>query len=260
MKKALSSFVTYPLGKWKRALLLSPFLVVIFLVAVIELSHAVISNVNVAHIVSALTSPLTMFAERSPGGRGPGELLSTKPNFEPHERVLSSVREREHPSEPISPDFAIAPEDLEAIGGPPGNGTLSEEQLAGSSPVGNSSVGNGMVPEGTLGVPIILPGDRIGPQDQIAGIFNSNIPLGIDTIPEGQSLDLLPFEKLSLGITPENQPLVSLPLGIPTVPSSALPHAVPEPATWGVVLFGLFIIGITRHRRLYKQRDQAGER
>ena len=66
-------------------------------------------------LMSALKDPLSLFAERSPGERGSGALLSTKPD-KPEERVLSSEREREPPlgaaSVPPDPAFSFAPDAL----------------------------------------------------------------------------------------------------------------------------------------------------
>ena len=108
--------------RWKRTLLLVSAFVLLFFAAVVERGHPAISKVRQAGIIAALADPLSLFAERSPGERGGGALLSTKPGG-PHERVLSEVRDRDPPAGDPPADFAIAPEDLAALpGGAPGAG------------------------------------------------------------------------------------------------------------------------------------------
>jgi hypothetical protein len=87
-------------------LLLVPLLAGLFFVA--GRGDPAISKATKAVMV-ALADPLSLFAGRSPGGRGPGALLSTKPDKKtaaaeigPEERVLSQVRDRD-------PDFGGLP-------------------------------------------------------------------------------------------------------------------------------------------------------
>ena len=97
-KRAPSRFYYVPnraSAKWKRALVLAPVLVGLFFVAVMDPGSRAISKALRIRIADALKDPLSLFGERSPGGRHPGALLSTKSNFAPHERVLSTIRDRE---------------------------------------------------------------------------------------------------------------------------------------------------------------------
>jgi hypothetical protein len=89
---------------WKRRLALAPLLIVLFLAGVAEFGSPAFSAASKRLLIAALEDslaalqdPLSLFAERSPGGRRAGALLSTK--SKPHERVLSTVRERETPVE-----------------------------------------------------------------------------------------------------------------------------------------------------------------
>jgi hypothetical protein len=117
--------------RWKRVGLLVPVWGILLLVAVAELRGLPIGKVVKREIIAALKDPLNLLAERSPGGRGPGVLLSIKG---PHERVLSTVRERESP-----------------LGIPPGA----------YNPVFN------LIPEAFTQVPSALPGFL--PQNQVIG-------------------------------------------------------------------------------------------
>ena len=67
--------------RWKRTLLLVPLLAGLFFVAVAGSGDPAIGKATkAAAILAALNDPLSLFAERSPGGRGAGALLSTKPD------------------------------------------------------------------------------------------------------------------------------------------------------------------------------------
>ncbi|HXS07044.1 MAG TPA: PEPxxWA-CTERM sorting domain-containing protein [Rhizomicrobium sp.] len=177
--------------------------VLLFFAAVAERGHPAISKVRQGGIIAALADPLSLFAERSPGERGGGALLSTKPGG-PHERVLSEVRDRDPPAgDP--PELAITPEDLAALpGGAPGAG----------------------------GAPGDPAGDPLG-----NNFFAPSIPSG------GGGPPFLPA---SFGAPPGGPP----PNGpIPPVIDPPGAGAVPEPATWAMLLLGFFAVGVALRRR-----------
>ena len=186
--------------RWKRTLLLVPVLAGLVFVAVTEQGHPAASKPGKGGILAALMSPLSLFAERSPGGRDSGALRSTKPErtaaLGPEERVLPSEREREPPVDAPpaadNPVFGVSPEGPATSGAPPGGDTLPEDSFGGASP--------------------------------FAPTFNPGQP------------EFLPF---SQG---------------PAAPSSPGPGsgitAVPEPATWAMLILGFFAVGVALRRRL----------
>ena len=129
--------------RWKRALLLAPVLAGLFAVAVVEAGHPANGKAGGTKggLFAALADPLSLFAERSPGGRGAGPLLSTKPGLAPEERVLSEVRERD-PGPGIAPGidpvFGVAPDGLAPGGDPPagdpGGGPGGGDPFGGGGP------------------------------------------------------------------------------------------------------------------------------
>jgi hypothetical protein len=190
--------------RWKRTLFLVCAFVLLFFAAVVERGHPAISKARQAGIIAALADPLSLFAERSPGERGGGALLSTKP---PHERVLSEVRDRD-PSAgdpPADPGFAVTPEDLAALpGGAPGAAGAPGDP--GGDPLGN----NFFAPP--------FPGGPGGP----------------------------PFLPAAFGGPPGGPP----PSGpIPPVIDPPGAGAVPEPATWAMLILGFFAVGAAIRRR-----------
>ena len=92
---------------WKRTLLLVPAFVGADLAFIAAHDSLVGSSGAISQIAGTLSDPLALFAKRSPGERGSGALFSTKPErtaavVPPHERVLSSVRERQ-PASGVQP-------------------------------------------------------------------------------------------------------------------------------------------------------------
>ena len=178
--------------------------VLLFFAAVVERGHPAISKIRQAGIIAALADPLSLFAERSPGERGGGALLSTKPGG-PHERVLSEVRDRDPPAGDPDPNFAVAPEDLAALtGGAPGAGG------APGDPAGDPLGDRFFAPSGPGGGPAFLPAS-FGPP------------------PNGP---------------PPNGPIP--PVIDPIIPGAG---AVPEPATWAMLILGFFAVGAAMRRR-----------
>jgi hypothetical protein len=197
--------------RWKRAALLTPVLVGLSFVAVVEGGHPAAGKAGTkGGLFAALADPLSLFSDRSPGGRGAGPLLSTKP---PHERVLSEVRDRDPDlgiAPGIEPVFGLAPDGLAPGGGAPPGGDPPTGDPGGGLP------GDGGFP-GSDGAPSSAP------------FFNPGQP------------GFLPF---SSG---------------PAAPSGPGPGigAVPEPATWAMLILGFFAVGAAMRRRARKQAGAA---
>jgi hypothetical protein len=203
--------------RWKRTLLLLPIFVSLIFVAVAERGHPAISKASGAAIVAALKDPLSLFADRSPGGRGSGALLSTKgAKAGPEERVLSSVRDRDPPlgTSPVldDPPFAFDPADLGTGGVLPGGGAPPQEPAIGSPSLSPFS------PLAALGGPEFIPGGGGG------------------TPPPGS--------------TPP--PTTSTP-GPPGGPGGI--PGVPEPATWAMLILGFFAVGAALRRQARRRID-----
>lgn len=180
--------------------MLVPLLVVLFFAAVAERGHPAISKVRKDGIIATLLDPLSLFAGRSPGERGEGALLSTKPGHGPEERVLSTVRDRD-------PVGAAPPAE--------DPGLLPDSALPGAPPAENA------LPAGAG------PGDQFAP---FGAPFSSFGEPGGGFIPGGGGGGggLIP------PVLPPDPPLTS---------------AVPEPATWAVMILGFFAVGWAMRRR-----------
>ena len=200
-----------------RTLVLVPFLAGLSFGAVVELGHPANGKVGTAAggggaLMAALEDPLALFEARSPGGRGAGTLLSTKPGLAaagPEERVLADVRQRDPGIAPgTDPVFGIGPDAIAPGGSPP----LDDPGAGGPSSGGSPSD----PPSGdSFGAPGSSP-------------FFSN---------PGQAL-----------IQP---PSAGAPPGDPGIP------AVPEPATWAMLIIGFFAIGSVLRRRARDKADAA---
>ena len=93
---------------WRRRAVPAAILGLLCLVTTLGHVSPASRSVAITVIGAALKSPLALFAERSPGERGSGQLLLTKPERKanashPEERVLAQVRDRDPP-----PDTAPA--------------------------------------------------------------------------------------------------------------------------------------------------------
>jgi hypothetical protein len=203
---------------WKRTLLLASVLAGLVIVGVVEYCDPAFSRVAMADIVAALQDPLALFAERSPGERGPRALLSIKSIKGPHERVLSTVRERPIPPAMDLPVFAAAPEAVASI-------------------------------------PIIPPQYDTQPVDRIFGpppaaFFPGPPPMAFFPGPP-------PSVPVSPPTGPGVPPVIVVPPPTPetpvppSVPETPPPVTIvlPEPTTWAMMILGLFAIGLRRRVR-----------
>ena len=198
--------------RWTRALLLVPVLTALFFISIAELGHPAAGKAGRSGIIAALADPLALFAARSPGERGAGALLSTKPGG-PAERVLSEVRDRDPaagdpPADPVAP---ITPDDVAALG----NGVPSDGGLPGGAggPGGGGGAPGGVSPFFAPFTPPSFGGAPRGPG--FAGPPPGDGPPGIGIIPPPP-----------LG-------------GVSTVP---------EPATWAMLILGFFGAGAALRR------------
>ena len=199
----------------KRTLWLVPALVILFFMSVVEHGHPAAGKAGKGGLLAALADPLSLFAARSPGERGGGALLSTKPG-RPSERVLSNVRDRDPPlGDPGAddPGLPVTPEDVAALT-PPADGAAPGEGGGFGLPGGGG--GPSFAPfSGPGGDPGFLPGG---------------------------------------GLAPLTPPPGTPPPGTPP-PSGPGISAVPEPATWAMMIIGFFSVGAAVRRRA---RRQAG--
>ncbi|MES2255649.1 MAG: PEPxxWA-CTERM sorting domain-containing protein [Pseudomonadota bacterium] len=146
--------------------MLVPLLVVVFFAAVAERGHPAISKVRRDGIIATLLDPLSLFAGRSPGERGEGALLSTKPGHGPEERVLSTVRDRDPAgAAPPAGDPGFLP-DSALPGAPPAENALPAGGVPGDqfAPFGApfsspGEPGGGFIPGGGSGLVPPLPPD-----------------------------------------------------------------------------------------------------
>ena len=202
----------------KRVLLLASLVATLF-VAMVGQNREAISKVSREMLVAALQDPLSLFSDRSPGERGLGALLSTKSKAGPHERVLSTVRDRE-PSPDLPPGantpiFPTAPPALQSNSAPP-----PADQFAGPPAFGPPF----------SNYPFLYPGPPPG------GIPPEGTPPG-GTPPGGTPPGGTPPGGTPPGGTP--------PGGPPETP----PIPIPEPASLPTMILGLIAIGVAMRTR-----------
>lgn len=201
--------------------MLVPGLLGLFFVAVAEPGRSI--SRTVAHeILAALQDPLALFSQRSPGQRIAGRLLSTKGETGPHERVLSTVRDREAP--PAADNLAPLPDTVATIPiippqyeVPPTDRTIGPLPFMPPAPF----IPTGFIPGGTPNPPLTdappnPPGNPNPPGSNPPGPN----PPGPNPPPEGPNPP---------GLPPDSPP--------PDVPP-AIP--IPEPSTWTLMLLGFF--------------------
>jgi hypothetical protein len=203
---------------------LAPIVVGLFFIAAAEYGHgatvAIRKNGVAAalkrQLVAALASPLALLDARSPGGRSPGPLQSTKPDIVPHERVLSE--EREH---------AVPTASIPAADMPP---------AADSAPVGAAAPG-GLAPGGSDIVPASL-----SPFSSPFGLGSPflPIPVGRRTETPGGPGDVAGIPPGDLGDVPDVPTDGDSPPGTDSPPGGSTPVIpVPEPASWSLMAAGL---------------------
>jgi hypothetical protein len=236
----------------KRTALLVPVLVALFFVAVAERGHPASGKASASPggshgtLMAALTDPLSLFADRSPGGRGAGPLLSTKPQrtaaLAPEERVLSGIRDRD-PGAGAAPLPPALDDPLFAAAAPGGGGGIPG---AGSSPGEAGLPGGGGFPGGGGpggGGPGGGGPDAFAPFGQpfVAGAEPPEFIPGGAGGPDGPGAPGGPG-----GVFP--------PGGTPGVPIAS---GVPEPATWAMLILGFFAVGAAMRRRARKRAGPA---
>jgi len=196
----------------KQALLIAPLLISLFILTVGQGREA-ISKVSKEKILAALQDPLSLFTDRSPGERRVGALFSTKTG--PHERVLSTVRDR-----PAPPILESLPPPIDQFTGPPTSGP----------PFSNT--------------PFMYPGPPPGPPPP-GGPPPGGPPPG-GPPPGGPP----PGGPPPGGPPPGGPPPGGPPPGGPPTggpPPDTIP--IPEPATWLMVMFGLVAAGAAMRAR-----------
>jgi hypothetical protein len=220
--------------RWKRSLLLAPLFAALLFAVVAEFGGAAFSLGTKNLFLAALQDPLSLFAERSPGRRA-GPLLSTKAKAGPHERVLSTVRDRE-PANPVFADIAgpfatipIIPPQYDA---PPLDIATGEPQpfFPPAPPFPPGFFFPGEFPPGNPPGANVPPGEILPP--------GTNPPPGTpppETNPPGPP------------ITPPGTPPITPPGTPPVTPPGVIP--IPEPATWTMMVLGLFAVGVAARRR-----------
>lgn len=246
-----------------RAFLVSAMVAGLGLGAAIEHTNPALGQMILAKIVETAKAPIALFAARSPGERGAGALLSTKPGRGgPHERVLSAVRDREPLSgEPAGADgspLGIIPGSQDTGGIPKELGTgsggaappFSQYQGFNSFPLVPFPIGftsapgqsQGGVQAPFTGAPVIAA------PDQLREVAATTLPLF--TLGDSVS-ELLPE------ITPS---VLTIPPGAPPSNSGITPVIpVPEPSSWGMMFLGLLGIRFaTVRRRTSKRSDLSG--
>lgn len=203
-------------------------------------------------LAAVVGDPLSFLAKRSPGGRGAGALLSTKPHraavgaaaAPPAQRVLGRVRERPPiipPLEGVAP-MAAAPSDM---------GPLASIAQPGVTPGGATPVFGGP-PMGEPGLPYTGP-DGGGPTPTLPG--TPEVPVvpvvpivpGVPVLPPVVPVvPVVPVEPVVPG-GPPDRPVTPIPPVVPVIPggpvSPPTPSAVPEPASWVIMLVGFFTVG-----------------
>jgi hypothetical protein len=180
---------------------------------------ATIAGGGTAAVAEVLKDPLSLLADRSPGSRPEGALFSTKrakeKPFNPVEMVLAGERTRPPVAEEAAPGANLA--DLMS------NPLLAIEPEA--LPLPFSAPED--APFGPLGGPSFVGGGAPGP-----GIL---IPVG--DLPPGGS----PGSPPSTG-GPGTPPDCCSP-GTPPDTTPPVTPAVPEPATWVMLILGFFMVG-----------------
>jgi hypothetical protein len=192
--------------------------VALFFVAAVQRGDPATGKASITTLVAVLKDPLTLFAERSPGGRAEGALLPTKL---PRERVLSTVRDRD-------PAGTLPGVDDPVVAGVP------------------AATGPAAAPEERVlsGVREGLPGGGPGSFAPFGAGPGGLIPENFGTAPPSGGGPGMPGDPGPDG--PGNPGIPGTPPGV-LDPGGGAP--VPEPATWAMMILGFFSIGAAIRRR-----------
>jgi hypothetical protein len=240
--------------KRKRALLLIGVLAgAVFATAAVQDGRAI--GKVLRESVAALRDPLTLIADRSPGARDSGALRLTKNG--PHERVLSSVRDREPVPEQDNPFAAGTPDQFA------GSPLATDGNPLAGTPLAGAGSPNFARPFSAI--PAVFPSSGAG---STAPSTNSPTPGGSSTpIPGGSSAPGAPLPPIAISFPsdpqpgapspdapppgspspPDSSPPDSPPPGSPVLPTP--PTSIPEPATWTMMVLGLVAAGSSARRR-----------
>jgi hypothetical protein len=190
-------------------------------------------------VIAALENPFAILDERSPGGRGSSPQHLTKTAGGPHERVLAETREHEPP-----PDASPSVDAPKAAGGGPGAATG---------------------PDGLAGMPFSSGNapNPFSPFDAASGIPNAFLPFANNaasgpgnpaTLPDSPPSSLPPIGIGDPGFPPPSTitdippPVTTDPPGAPPTTGGGTPTIpVPEPASLGLMLFGVLTVAALRH-------------
>ncbi|HET7086497.1 MAG TPA: PEP-CTERM sorting domain-containing protein [Rhizomicrobium sp.] len=220
--------------------MLAPVLVGLIFAVILESGDHAISKAVKQGIATALKDPLALFAERSPGRRGTGALHALKQSKKPHERVLSTIRERP-PSEGMPPEVAAPIFDVSSqappntLAGIPETGALPAGLAPAFfiPPTGISSGSPGFIPEIPPQVPPGSPPEAPSPPQT----------------PPPSVLPLVPPPSVPpSGPPPSGPPPMMPPAEIP-IPPPPIVITVPEPASWTMTGAGLLVILLARRRK-----------
>ena len=244
---------------WKRAGKLLPVPALLYWLIPILVPDGQLGNATLRMLIANLMSPQALFDQRSPGTRLVGNLITIKGKGKPHERVLSTVRERPTPrvvlDMPVVVD--IAPGALLAFpDANPSLMTLPQYPIAGGAPFVPSTPFVSSPPQG-LQIP---PGPLLPP---LVGFIPGGIPSPPSSTPVTPAVPVAsnpPGNNTPPGGTPDTPPggtPGTPPGGTPGTPPGGTPGTppgggvivLPEPASWTMMLLGLVGIGGFSRRR-----------
>lgn len=208
-----------------------------------------------AGFAARVAGPVAQWAKRSPGERGLGALLSSKPwraptsgPGAPTQRVLPTIRDRPTPG----PILGAGPANLAGPPAIPPETVPTPVDFVPAVPVGPQPIGGpvwpayygpslspGGGPGGPFpGSPPVVPGEPGAPDVPVVpGV--PEVPGGpeVPVVPVIPGVPVTPVFPGGPGDGPSTPPTPPLP-----------PSAVPEPATWLMMIVGFFSIGLSIRR------------
>lgn len=246
--RALIRRVSFAKSNRYSVLVVAPAAVGVACIAAIAFQHAAIAQVEKKGFVAdlgdrfaaALQNPFAMLNARSPGNRGSGPQHLIKTAGGPHERVLAETREHGPTSGAPSAENLNGPIDGSPIAAASPNG-LSGVPFSSGFPstfspfAGAFNTPNAFLPFENGGVPLSSSsGSPATPP--ITGIGNpdSHPPNGTSDPGSPSPPDITDTPPLTAPLPPETTGG-----GPPTIP-------VPEPASWSLLLFGVFVVAALR--------------